>query len=234
MLFCVFVLLVLAVSSLAADTTNVRPSPAQSTPATSQLKSTPNLNMSPTPSLVAPAPQSQVSSEGYQNDHGRGGHNGPPRGDYGNSLHGRRDRWRHDRYHGSWSFLIFHGPYVYPRPVYIPNVVRLPRYSADVYIEYAGNDVTGSDFVSALRDQLRREGLRLTTPSSDAALELYVVSMDEDPTDPGYGSAISVSYVWVPGYRFITAQLLDVGSQQVDDLAASVVSYTKQLLDDYR
>jgi hypothetical protein len=67
-----------------------------------------------------------------------------------------------------------------------------------------------------------------------AALELYIVSMDENPADPGYGSAVSVAYVLMPESRFITAQLLDVGTEQVTALASSVVSYATQLLDEYR
>ena len=58
--------------------------------------------------------------------------------------------------------------------------------------------------------------------------------MDEEPTNAGYGSAVSVSFILMPENRFITAQLLDVGSEQIDALAASVVSYARQLLDEYR
>lgn len=251
-LFCVLVLLVAAASALAGDTTNVRRAPAkqgsavaparqapavapaQSSQDANRTKIAPPPERARTPARAMPAPQTPASSEGYQNNRGGSARNDAPRGDYDYSPHGRRDRWRYDHYRGSWSFLIFGGPVVYPRPHFIPNVVRIPRYSADVYVEYAGDDVTGADFVGALRDQLGREGLSLTTTPGDAALELYVVSMDEDPTDPGSGSAVSVSYVWIPGFRFITAQLLDVGSQQVDALAASAASYARQLFDEYR
>ena len=50
----------------------------------------------------------------------------------------------------------------------------------------------------------------------------------------GYGSGVSVSYILMPEYRFITAQMLDVGSEQIDALAGSVVSYARQLLDENR
>jgi len=254
-LFCVLVLL--AAVALAGDTANVSQTPAKQAPvrqrsAVAPAKQAPvvapaqsnedanHTRTAPPPERTqaadqaTPVPQTPVSSEGYQdsrggnppNDHPRGGHGYPPRG--------RRDQWRYDHFRGSWNFLIYAGPIVYPRPRYFPSVVRIPRYRADVYVEYAGDDVTGADFVNALRDQLGREGLSLSTTASDAALELYVVSMDEDPTDPGSGSAVSVSYVWVPGYRFITAQLLDVGSQQADALAASAASYARQLFDEYR
>jgi hypothetical protein len=202
-----------------------------------------------TPVPARPAPQNPAPSASYRSNYGggdrnngRGGGNygggnrngGRGGGNYGSPSYGRRDQWRHDHFNGSWNFLIYSGPYAYPRPVYIPNVLRVPRYNADVYIEYAGSDATGSGFDGALQNQLSSQGLSLTTASSQAALELYIVSMDEDPTNPGYGSAVSVSYILIPGYRFITAQLLDVGSQQVDDLAASVASYARQLLDEYR
>jgi hypothetical protein len=68
----------------------------------------------------------------------------------------------------------------------------------------------------------------------DARLELYIISMEQDPDDPGYNSSISVSYVWYPGHKFITAQMVDAGLNEVDDLAASVAGYANELVDDYR
>jgi hypothetical protein len=103
-----------------------------------------------------------------------------------------------------------------------------------VYVRYTGSDVVGGDFANSVREHLRERGLRPVYSSDDASLELYMVSMDEDPADPGYGSAVSISYISSPGYRFITAQMLDVGSEQVDDLAASVAGYADELVDQYR
>jgi hypothetical protein len=190
----------------------------------------------PIPAAPSPAPAPPPAANGYRNNNGGYNRNGDRgRGCYGNSYRGGgRDQWRRSQFHGSWNFLIYGGSYAYPRPVYVPSVLRIPRYSAGVYIEYAGDDVTGSNFAEALRGKLSSEGLGLSATPSTAALELYLVSMDEDPANPGNGSAVSVSYILVPGYRFITAQLLDVGSQQVGDLAASVASYAGQLLDEYR
>jgi hypothetical protein len=162
-------------------------------------------------------------SYGYD---GRGGY-------YPRTFHGRHDRWRYDRFSGSWDFLIFPGPIVYsPQPYYAPRVST--SHIAVVHVEYSGNDATGSSFIGALDDQLRQNEMGPAASAGDASLQLYIISMDEDPSDPGYGSAVSVSYVLMPEYQFITSQLLDVGSEQVDDLAASVVSYARQLLDEYR
>ena len=58
--------------------------------------------------------------------------------------------------------------------------------------------------------------------------------MEEDQGDAGYGSSISISYVWYPGHKFITAQMVDAGLNEVDDLAQSVASYTNDLIDQYR
>ena len=58
--------------------------------------------------------------------------------------------------------------------------------------------------------------------------------MEEDPGDAGYSSAISISYIWYPGHKFITAQMVDAGLNEVDDLAQSVASYTNDLIDQYR
>jgi hypothetical protein len=103
-----------------------------------------------------------------------------------------------------------------------------------VYVRYTGEDDIGDAFVTALTGELRAQGLRQVWSASDAVIELYVVSMDETPEDPGYYSAVSVSYISYPGHRFITAQLLDVGGDQVDDLAETVAEYTDDLVDDYR
>jgi hypothetical protein len=148
--------------------------------------------------------------------------------------HGRRDRWRHEHYRGSWHFLWHCGPIVFPVPVYEPHVIRVPRHRAGVYIRQTGGDYVGSRFTAALGVELRHKGLRQVWSGDDATLELYIVSMDEDPEEPGYGSAVSVSYIWRPGHRFITAQLLDVGDEQVEDLAETVADYADDLIGRYR
>jgi hypothetical protein len=185
------------------------------------------------PNARVPAPQPVPPSEIQQGNERREGRGalgyGEPSGYSGRAFHGGHDRWRLDRFRGSWNFLIFPGPVVSaPVPAYAG-----PGRVAGVYVGYSGDDVTGSSFAAALSDQLRQNDMA-SVSAGNASLELYVISMDEDPSDAGYGSAVSVSYVLLPENRFITAQLLDVGNEQVGPLAASVVSYAAELLDEYR
>lgn len=198
------------------------------------------------------------SSGGPGGDHGRGDHGrgrGGDRGDHRRggghghggdhhwhgwnpdyTWHGDHDRWRHHHYHdhGSWLFLWFHGPTIYFAPHYAPHVIRIPHDRVGVYVRQTGDDRLGSRFADAVREELRSEGVRVVYSDDDAALELYLVSMDENPEDPGWGSAVSVSYIWNPGNRFITAQMVDVGQEQMYDLANSVAGYASDLVDQYR
>ena len=152
----------------------------------------------------------------------------------GQGWHGRHDEWRHNRFHGSWRFLFYLGPTIYYPPIHYPYVIRIPHDRVGVYVRYTGDDAVGSAFANSVREQLREQGLRVVYSQDDARLELYLVSMEQDPDDPGYNSSISVSYVWYPGHKFITAQMVDAGLNQVDDLAASVADNTHKLVDDYR
>jgi hypothetical protein len=168
--------------------------------------------------------------------HHRGSY-GPPPASWGSGRYwGRRDRWRYDRWHyyGNWRFIWHWGPIVYVRPVVVDPVLRIPRSRVGVYIRQTGDDWVGEDFARELRGQLSDAGLRPVYSEDDAKLELYVVSMDQDPEDPGYGSSISISYVWLPGDRFITAQMLDVGRREIEPLASEVVGYVDELVDKYR
>ena len=170
---------------------------------------------------------------------GRGGNGGGQHWHGWNSnyaWHGVHDQWRHQHYrdHGSWLFLWFHGPEIYFAPSYGAGVIRIPHDRVGVYVRQTGDDRLGAQFADAVREELSSQGTRVVYSESDASLELYLVSMDENPEDPGYGSAVSVSYVWFPGNRFVTAQMVDVGSEQVYDLAGSVAGYANQLVDQYR
>lgn len=173
----------------------------------------------------------------------------PPNGSYGSRprsrpghdrprdfTHRPRERWRYERYHhyGHWRFLWFWGPVVYAPPVVVYPRVRAPRSRMGVYVRHTGEDEVGQDFAREVRGQLRDVGLRQVYSPTEARLELFIVTMDENPEDPGYGSAVSVSYIWNPGHRFITAQMLDVGGYEVEDLAQLVVDYSAELIDDYR
>jgi hypothetical protein len=165
---------------------------------------------------------------------GNGGRGGGGHFTGGQGWHGHHDQWRHQHYHGSWSFLFHFGPVIYPVPVYFPHVIRMPRYNAGVYVRQTGDDNVGEQFANSVREHLREQGLRVVYSADDAQLELYLVSMDEDPEETGYGSAVSVSYIWYPGHKFITAQIVDVGVDEVDDLAQSVAGYADDLVDQYR
>lgn len=178
----------------------------------------------------------------------RGGRPGGYKGGYGHDhfhrrpkyfpglrgWHGRREQWRYRHFHGSWHFLFYLGPRIYYPPVHYPHIIRIPRNRVGVYVRYTGEDQVGSLFANSVRERLREEGLRVVYSPDDARLELYIISMEQDPEDPGYGSSISVSYVWYPGHKFITAQMVDAGLNEVDDLAASVAGFADELVDDYR
>ena len=152
----------------------------------------------------------------------------------GHGWHGHHDEWRHRYFHDSWRFLFHLGPVIYFAPIHYPHVIRIPHDRVGVYVRYTGEDAVGARFAESVRDHLREEGMRVVYSQDDARLELYVISMEQDPDEPGYGSAISVSYVWYPGHKFITAQMVDAGLDEVDDLAESVASYADQLVEDYR
>jgi len=180
----------------------------------------------------------EVSFVSHDRDRGRRdrGHRGrrggwrPP----SRPPHGRRGWWRRSRYSvfGSWHFLIFGGPVVY-RPVpCTPSVVRVPRRSG-VYVRQTGDDLLGREFATAVRERVNELGMSVVRTEDRAAIEVYIVSMDQDPEDPGWGSAVSVSYLSHPGGHFITSQLLDVGDEQVGELADLVAEYVDELYDDY-
>jgi len=156
--------------------------------------------------------------------------------DYDYWRYGRRHRHPRFTWHLNWWFgPVVYYPVVYsPSVVYVPDVVRSERDYSGVFVRVTGDDALGPRFASELRAQLRQEGLRVTYSENDAALELYLVSMDADPDNAGKASAISVSYIWNPGNRFITAQLVDVGREQVADLAGDVAGYAADVYYEYR
>jgi hypothetical protein len=186
----------------------------------------------------------QSASDPSRRGGSRGGYQGGPGPDPfdrrpthfygGQGWHGRHDQWRYGHFHGSWRFLFYFGPVIYYAPIHYPYVIRIPHDRVGVYVRYTGEDAVGSQFANSVREHLRDEGLRVVYSQDDARLELYIISMERDPDDPGYNSAISVSYVWYPGHRFITAQMVDAGLNEVDDLAQSVAGYVDDLVDEYR
>jgi hypothetical protein len=191
--------------------------------------------------VAAPATGSEPGDKGGLDRPPRGGNGGRGNGGRGGGHNnggygwrGRHDQWRHRNYHGSWSFLWHFGPVIFPAPVYFPHVIRMPRHNVGVYVRHTGDDYVGAQFANSVREHLREQGLKTVYSADDAKIELYVVSMDEDPEETGYGSAVSVSYILYPGHKFITAQIIDVGVDEVDDLAQSVAGYADDLVDQYR
>jgi len=190
----------------------------------------------PTPPAVTAAPQPRLNPVTPQravepSDHRPRPRYDRPRNDF------RRD-WRDRRgghYPGFLDFRIYHYPYIipYPVPAYYP--VSYPRRDFGVCVVYGGNDIVGSSFATALRDQiLASPSLVLVNTIEQAQLEIYIVSADQDLENAGTNSSVSVSYVWFPGSRFLTAQMLFVGASQVSDAAASVVSYASSLMQENR
>ena len=178
---------------------------------------------------------------GTYGGHGGGNGGGHGYGGYGGghnysglNWHGRHEEWRYQNYHGSWDFLFDYGPVIYYPAVHYPYVIRLAHDRVGVYVRYTGEDHVGTQFADAVRQHLSDAGMRVVYSQDDAQLELYIISMEEDQGDAGYGSSISISYVWYPGHKFITAQMVDAGLNEVDDLAQSVASYTNDLIDQYR
>jgi len=156
------------------------------------------------------------------------GHYNPPHQDWRDHRYGRH-------YPGFLDFRVYHYPIIIPYPVPTPYPVYYPRRDLGVCVVYGGSDIVGSSFANSLREQVRESpSLVLVNTVEQAQLELYVVSADQDQDNPGANSAVSVSYVWFPGSRFLTAQMLFVGSSSVTDAAASVVSYADALMEQNR
>jgi hypothetical protein len=57
--------------------------------------------------------------------------------------------------------------------------------------------------------------------------------MDESEGNPGSAAAVSVTYIWMPGNRFITTQLLDVPSSDVGDVADYLAGHAQEMIDEY-
>ena len=122
--------------------------------------------------------------------------------------------------------------YDYTAPVPYPtSSARLDR---GVYIQSAANDAVGSSLAYSVSEHTRTDNLLPVSSPDQASLELFITSSDEDPVQPGTLSAVSVTYVWLPGYRFITSQVMNVGSDRVEDAAGAIADYAAQLIRTYR
>lgn len=187
----------------------------------------------PAPRAPQPPPQQQPRGEprGHNdwpsgwNDHPHSGHHHCRHDWHGNP-------WRSWHPHHNWYFWM--GPVFVPYPVYVREPVYSRRHGRGVYVRYHGDDALGADIARSLRGQLSDHGLRTVYSADEARLEFYIVSMDLNAGDPGQATAVSVTYIWMPGNRFITTQLLDVPSSDVDDVADYLAGRARDMIDEYR
>jgi hypothetical protein len=179
----------------------------------------------PEPSHRGREPENRGGWPSGWNDHPRGG-----RHDHGRGWHS--NPWRSWHPHHRWDFWM--GPVFIPYPVHIPEPTYGRRHGRGVYVRYNGDDELGADVARALRGQLSDHGLRTVYSADEARLEFYIVSLDMNESDPGMASAVSVTYLWMPGNRFITTQLLDVPSSDVDEVADYLAGHAQEMIDEYR
>jgi len=177
--------------------------------------------------------------EGIDAAHRRGG---SWRGDHPRAPRApRENRWRPDwhrghrpgHYRGYWGFGVFTGPIFIPYPVPVSYPHNPYRKDRGVFVEFTGDDIVGSNLSYSIREYLRDYGMIPVYSREQASLELYIVSSDLDHEDPGSASSIAISYIWFPGERFITSQMMQVRAGQVDDRAESIADYADQLLEEY-
>ena len=183
---------------------------------------------------------------GNEGGHGRGGGgggngNGNERG--GGGYHGHSgyydNPWRNHGFRPEWGFwggpgLVFVPDYRYDYTLAVPYYPSSGRLTRGVYVQSNVNDAVGNSLAYSVSDHARSNDLLPLTSPDQASLELFITSADEDPSNPGTLSAVSVTYIWLPGYRFITSQVLNVGSERVEDAAGAVADYAMQLIKTYR
>ena len=156
-----------------------------------------------------------------------------------------RGGWGGGYWHGGWGgywFGLEFAPYyvpVYPEVVAYPPVVVsppavtyqpiAPAQQLRVYVSYAGNDIVGTNLQFAVQEQLQSAGVVLARSPGDATIEVNIASTDQDASQPGSSSAVSVSYLRLPGRQLVTSQMLIVQATQVAGVASSIVEYTGKL-----
>jgi len=190
----------------------------------------PNLTPNPSP---AERPHDSPNNDRQRGGNGRGGDRG----------HGGYDYHYRD-FHRSGGFVLDFGfsPYPvyesYPVPAPYPVPVPYPvpaSPSPNVYVLYYGADPVGGSFIDSLRKSIQSyQDLNLVSTSDAATLELYVISMAKDRSNPAAGAAVSVSYVWLIGNKFITSQMLDVAPTTIIDNALPIAAYAERLITQYR
>lgn len=135
--------------------------------------------------------------------------------------------WHHWHFH-YWSHVVF-----VPYPVWVPRHEYAPRRGRGVQVQSTTSDQLGMSFAAALREELPYVDLRPVYTSDRATLQVFVAGLEQFPEDPGAAASVAVTYVWMPGNRFITTQLLAVTPSDLGRLAASVADYADDLIGSY-
>jgi hypothetical protein len=187
----------------------------------------------PQPQPPQPQPPSEANrGRGGRNDWSPGWNDHPRGGRHDRGSRGWNDPWRPWSSRRHWDFWM--GPVFVPFPVFVSEPASTYRYSQGVYVRFSGDDELGSNVAQSLRESLREQGLKSVYSEDEARLEMYIVSMDEDATHPGSLSAVSVTYIWMPGNRFITTQVLDVPSSDVTDVGAYLAGHALEMINEYK
>ena len=149
---------------------------------------------------------------------------------HGRPLDGRHDHSdRGFRWHfRGWPHLSFD-----PFPDMPPRWEYMPRDGRGVLVMLSGTDVIGTEFATDLMRELENAGMVPVDSANEASLEIYVTSMDQDPTSPGRLSTLALSYVWCPHSHFITTQILNLTENEAYDFAWSVADYADELTSYY-
>lgn len=191
-----------------------------------------------------PATYSSSGSNQGGQSHPGGGGGGESGGGYGSGggyYHGRggyyQNPWRNNGFSADWDVWAGPGPVFVPdydQDYTMPYATASVRLDRGVYVQSNVSDAVGSGVAYAVNDHAQADNLVPVSSPDQASLELFVASADEDPIHPGTLSAVSVTYIWLPGYRFITSQVMNVGASQVDAAAGSVADEAAQLIQTYR
>ncbi len=98
-----------------------------------------------------------------------------------------------------------------------------------VYVTCDGHDVVGANLCFNVKEKIRASaGFRLLDDPSGRGVGVHLVTVDDSPTGfEGASSAVSVTYTTFLGSSleyFETAQVIEVGSERVREMATSVLS----------
>jgi hypothetical protein len=95
-----------------------------------------------------------------------------------------------------------------------------------VGVYHEGKDMIGQRLAYAVRERIRRSAGH-SLQSSGSRYEILMVSIDVDPNVRNVASAVSVTYVWTgpsgPSL-YMSATVITVGRQRIDEMAESIVA----------